>query len=287
MKNAILNALNIRKGEEAAILLLMLYSFIIGSVIAFFYTAATSLFVVSFDSSVLPYAYIGGGIMSYLVWLLYARTERAVSFPNLVLLGISVLLVSVVFFVVGVRYFNNKWLTFLMFVWIRVFGFISVVGFWGLATKLFDLRQGKRIFGLISSGEVISDMVGFFSIPLVLLFIETTDLLYITLFGLVVCLLLMVYMLKRFKEPLNETATKAEKKMNTSFKFIFKDKYLTLLILMAVLPMFGMCFADFSFLHQIKVEYKDAKLLASFLSIFFGATAVAEFVLKSFFSGHK
>ena len=285
MKNAILNALNIRKGEEAAILLLMLYSFIIGSVIAFFYTAATSLFVVSFDSSVLPYAYIGGGIMSYLVWLLYARTERAVSFPNLVLLGISVLLVSVVFFVVGVRYFNNKWLTFLMFVWIRVFGFISVVGFWGLATKLFDLRQGKRIFGLISSGEVISDMVGFFSIPLVLLFIETTDLLYISLFGLVVCLLLMVYMLKRFKEPLNETATKAEKKMNTSFKFIFKDKYLTLLILMAVLPMFGMCFADFSFLHQIKVEYKDAKLLASFLSIFFGATAVAEFVLKSFFSG--
>ena len=80
MKNAILNALNIRKGEETAITLLLLYSFFMGTVIAFFYTTATSLFVVSFDSSVLPYAYIGGGIMSYLVWLVYARIEQEVSF---------------------------------------------------------------------------------------------------------------------------------------------------------------------------------------------------------------
>ena len=80
MKNAILKALNIRKGEETAISLLLLYSFIMGSVIAFFYTSATSMFVVNFESSFLPYAYIGGGIMSYLVWLLYARIERFVSF---------------------------------------------------------------------------------------------------------------------------------------------------------------------------------------------------------------
>lgn len=285
MKNALLNAFNIRKGEETAITLLLLYSFFMGSVIAFFYTTATSLFVVSFDSSVLPWAYIGGGVMSYLVWLVYARIERAVSFSNLTLLGISLLLVSVGFFVVGIQYFNNKWLTFLMFVWIRVFVFISVVGFWGLATKMFDLRQGKRIFGLISSGEVISDMVGFFSIPLVLHYIDTSDLLYISLFGLVICMILMVYMLKRYKKQLSITEIPEEKKMNTSFGFVLKDKYLTLMILMAVLPMFGMCFADYSFLHQIKVEFNDPNLLASFLSIFFGVTAVAEFILKSFFSG--
>ena len=285
MKNAILNALNIRKGEETAVTLLLLYSFIMGTVIAFFYTAATSMFVVNFESSVLPYAYIGGGIMSYLIWLVYARIERIVSFKSLTLLGITLLLVAVGFFVVGIRYFNNKWLTFMMFVWIRVFIFISVVGFWGLATKMFDLRQGKRIFGLISSGEVISDIVGFFSIPLVLHFIDTSDLLYISLAGLVICLLLMVYLFRRFQKPISLKETGEVKKMNTSFKFLFKDKYLTILILMALMPMFGMCFADFSFLHQIKVEYKSQDVLASFLSIFFGATAVAEFILKSFFSG--
>ena len=285
MKNAILNALNIRKGEETAITLLLLYSFIMGSVIAFFYTAATSMFVVNFESSVLPYAYIGGGIMSYLVWLVYARIERKVNFQTLTILGIILLLIAVVFFVVGIRFFNNKWLTFMMFVWIRVFIFISVVGFWGLATKMFDLRQGKRIFGLISSGEVISDIVGFFSIPLVLHFIKTSDLLYISLIGLVICLLLMVYMFRRFHQPLSLMDTRVEKKMNTSFKVLFKDKYLTILIIMALLPMFGMCFADYSFLHQIKVEFKNQDMLSSFLSIFFGATAVAEFILKSFFSG--
>ena len=159
MKKAILNALNIRKGEETAIVLLLLYSFFMGSVIAFFYTAATSMFVMNFESSVLPYAYIGGGIMSYLVWLVYARIEARVNFQRLTFLGILLLLFAVGFFITGIHFFNSKWLPFLMFVWIRVFIFISVVGFWGLATKIFDLRQGKRIFGLISSGEVISDIV--------------------------------------------------------------------------------------------------------------------------------
>jgi len=286
MKNAILKALNIRKGEETAISLLLLYSFIMGSVIAFFYTSATSMFVVNFESAVLPYAYIGGGIMSYLVWLLYARIERFVSFRILTLLGISLLLIAVGFFVLGIRFFNNKWLTFMMFVWIRVFIFISVVGFWGLATKIFDLRQGKRIFGLISSGEVISDIVGFFSIPLVLHFIKTSDLLYISLFGLVICLILMLYIFRHFQKPLSSfKETSPEKNMNTSITFVFKDKYFTILILMALMPMFGMCFADYSFLHQIKIEYNNQDVLSSFLSIFFGATAVAEFVLKSFFSG--
>ncbi len=285
MKNAILNALNVRKGEETATGLLLLYSFVMGTVIAFFYTSATSMFVVNFESSMLPYAYICGGILSYIAWLVYARIERGVSFQKLTIMGIFLLLMAVIAFVTGIHYFNSKWLTFLMFAWIRVFIFISVVGFWGLATKLFDLRQGKRIFGLISSGEVISDIVGFFSIPFVLHFINTADLLYISLFGLGICLILMVYIFGKLQKPLSIPEPLQVPEKNTSFKIDFKDKYLVVLIIMALLPMFGMCFADFSFLHQIKQEYKNQEVLASFLSIFFGATAVAEFVLKSFFSG--
>ena len=285
MKNAFRNALNIRKGEETAIILLLLYSFVMGAVIAFFYTSATSMFVVNFESSMLPYAYICGGILSYLAWIVYARTERRVNFQALSLLGIVILLIAVVTFVAGIHYFNGKWLIFLMFAWIRVFIFISVIGFWGLATKIFDLRQGKRIFGLISSGEVISDIIGFLLIPFALHFIKTSDLLYISLLGLGICLFLMIYIFRRFKTTLNVKESIEGHKQKTSFKRVFKDKYIKILILMAILPMFGMCFADFSFLHQIKLEYNNQEVLASFLSIFLAATAVAEFVLKSFLSG--
>ena len=285
MKNAFRNALNIRKGEETAIILLLLYSFVMGAVIAFFYTSATSMFVVNFESSMLPYAYICGGILSYLAWIVYARTERTVNFQALSILGVFLLLMAVVTFVAGIHYFNSKWLIFLMFAWIRVFVFISVVGFWGLATKIFDLRQGKRIFGLISSGEVISDIIGFLLIPFALHFIKTSDLLYISLLGLGICLVLMLYIFRRFRTTLNIKESVEGHKEITSFKMVFKEKYIKILILMAILPMFGMCFADFSFLHQIKLEYTNQEVLASFLSIFLAATAVAEFVLKSFLSG--
>ena len=284
MKNAILKVLNIKEGEEKPIYFLLTYSFFMGAAIAFFFTSTTSMFVINFDSGFLPYAYIGGGIMSYLIWFLYSKVAKRVNFRTLLFIGISILLISVAFFTIGVNFFNHKWLTFLMFVWIRVLVFISVVGFWSLATKMFDIRQGKRLFGLISSGEVISDMIGFFSIPLLLNYISTPQLLFLSFFFLVVCFGLMIIMVKRFKTTLHLDSI-PETNKTSNFSQIKKNKYYSLLIGMAVLPMFGMCFVDYSFLSQTRIEFDNQVVLASFLSLFFGVTAVIEFIVKSFLSG--
>ena len=38
--------------------------------------------------------------------------------------------------------------------------------FWALAGLLLDVRQGKRLFGVIAIGDIVAGMVGGFSVPL-------------------------------------------------------------------------------------------------------------------------
>ncbi len=289
-KKDILKALNIKDGEGLTIILLMLYSFFMGATVAFFYTASTSIMLTNFDKEILPYTYIGGGLAAYLFWGLYSMMEKKLKFSNLLVFANAFLVISVTILVWGVINTDNKWFSFIMYVWIRIFSFVTFVGFWGIASRIFDIRQGKRLFGLISTGEVISDIIGFFSIPLLLNFIRTEDLLYISIFGLFVCIIMVYIINKKFRKELSlkvrstepesevEDGEEPAKEANTGNYYIY-------LGLMAFLPMISIAFADYLFMVQTQVQYTDKEVLSEFLGIFFGMTAVAEFLVKTFLSG--
>lgn len=287
---AISNTLNIKKGEGVTILLLMIYSFFMGATVAFFYTASTSIMLTNFDIKVLPYTYIGGGLAAYLFWFIYSTIEKRLKFSSLLIFANTFLIISVTVLVFGVIYTDNKWFSFVMYVWIRIFAFVTFVGFWGIASRVFDIRQGKRLFGLIGTGEVISDIIGFFSIPLLLNFVRTEDLLYISIFGLLLCILVLLIIIKKFKSELSIKVFK-EKKPDPAGNVEIDDSdaipknYYIFLGLMAFLPMISIAFADYLFMIQTKVQYTDKDVLSEFLAIFFGLTAVAEFIVKTFLSG--
>jgi AAA family ATP:ADP antiporter len=259
-----------------------------GFAIAFFYTAAATLLLADFEVKALPWVYIFSGIVGYIIWYLSSRLEKRYSFSGLMKIYLGFLTISVLLFAIAISIFHSPWISFLMYIWIRVFVFIVAVVFWGMAARLFNLRQGKRLFGLISSGEVLSNIIGFFSIPLLMKFIITPNLVTIAFVSLVFCFIFLVLILNRFKEQfrqggkarvIQETTEKKSKPKLT------QNKYFKLLFIMALLPMFSMYFVDYFFLAQTKAEFLDKQVLASFLGLFLGFSAAAEFVVKTFFSG--
>src|SRR5205085_6243572 len=42
------------------------------------------------------------------------------------------------------------------------------LGYWGLAGRLFDLRQAKRLFGMVGAGEELSTIIALFSTGLLI-----------------------------------------------------------------------------------------------------------------------
>jgi len=278
--------LNIKAGEGPPIAFLMGFSFFMGAAIAFFYTAATTLLLAGFETTILPWVYILSGIVGYIVWFLSSRLEKKFSFTTLMKIYTAFLTITVLIFAIAVSLFNTPWIAFMMFIWIRVFLFILAVVFWGVSARLFNLRQGKRLFGLISSGEVISNIIGFLSIPILMNFIVTSSLVVIAFVSLVFCLLFLVLLLRRFKANFQTTVTRSEDQQKESKKNnIYKDKYFQLLFVMAVLPMFSIYYVDYIFLDQTKTEFLDKQMLASFLGLFLGFVAIAEFIVKTFLSG--
>ncbi len=280
----ILASLNIKKEEGQPILLLVGYSFFMGLSIAFFFTATISDFLTHFDIEVLPYTYILSGVLGYGLWWFWSKLEKRVGFPIRLRLGISFLFITVAVLCTILLFTNNPWVSFAMLVWVRVFIFVNMVNFWGMAGKLFNLSQGKRLFGIISTGSVISDIVGFFSIPLILLLgFNNTGLVFLSLAALLICLLITVVISGKFKDKLKESFSSRRQMLDKDHNQpFFKSRYHLFLFSLAILPMFGFYFVDYLFLDQIQLQYQNSPTaLAGFMGIFFGVVAVFELVIKT------
>ena len=53
----------------------------------------------------------------------------------------------------------SKWLALLLPIWTQTLINLAVLAFWTLASDIFDVRQGKRLFGLLNAGSWLSYVV--------------------------------------------------------------------------------------------------------------------------------
>lgn len=285
---SIFKILNLKKGEGSLILLPIIYSFFTGTALAFFVTSATSLFLSSFERDMLPLAFIAAGILVWLSGLLYSYFQKKIKYTKVLTGGLLLLLVSVLLFFGFYIITSSIIAIFFLYAWIRVFAYIHAITFWGLAGRIFYLRQGKRVFGLITGGEVFASILSFFSVPFLLKIIDTQDLLFISGGALIISFFVLIFIVKKFKEKLDVKKTKEiiKKRQEQKGKSIFfKNRYYKLFFVIAFLPIFSQFFVDFIFQSQAKIEFPVRETLTSFVGVFFGVSAIVEFVLKTFVSG--
>jgi ATP/ADP translocase len=166
--NALTRALKIEPGEGWPLSLLMAHSFFMGIAIVTFFAASSALFLTEFGSETLPYVYIASAIISTLTGMVYTWFEKWVSIRKLLIGTLFFLLLSVSAFRLGLQYTDAHWPAFGMMAWFTVLNALLSVEFWGLAGRLLDVRQAKRLFGLAGSGEMISSVIGGLLTPLFL-----------------------------------------------------------------------------------------------------------------------
>lgn len=292
MKPLFYKILNVNSEEGKHVFLLFTFSFCFGIAYAFLYTSATSLLLSNFNTSILPYAYMGGGLLSYLLWFVYHRFEKKFVFSRLSIYSSLFLLVSLSFLSLGYYFTEYKTFSFLLFVWIYIFIFITMVGFWGIASRIFDLRQGKRLFGLVGSGEILSKTLSFFAIPFILNWLETKQLLFFIVIGYAISITVLLVIMKRYRNLLSVAIASTpkyknskEKKNKRSLSSFLQNKYFAYILILALFPLFAAYYVDFIFLGLTKANFSSEDLVSSFLSLFFGIMAVSEFILKTFISG--
>jgi ATP/ADP translocase len=278
---------NIEKGERKDILLLLCFSFLSGISFVFYSTATVSVFISTFKADMLPYAFIASGVVGYLLWYLFARIQKYLAFGNLLTSGYLFLLFSIVFLFYMAEGSDNKWWYFSMFVWMRFFTFLNAVMFGGLFARIFNMQQGKRLFALISAGDVVSQMLGYFSIPLLLKTAGVSTLLWISMGGILFQLILILFFKNYYKDKFNPHTSKSAdtKVVQEPSKNHHARTYYLLMFLVSLLPMLGFYYVDYMFLNELKLEYTSGQAVAGFLGLFLGGVAVVELIARLFISG--
>ncbi|WP_338875563.1 HEAT repeat domain-containing protein [Spirosoma sp. SC4-14] len=276
---------NMQQGEGKTVLLFVAYSLFMGVAVAVFYTCTTSLFLTNFNRTQLPLAFIAGGLLVYGLGLLVRQLHHRLTFVRMNGYLLTFLLVSVSCLLLVPDREHNKWLYFVLFLWNRVFVFVNGLTFWATAARIFNFQQAKRLFSFISMGDVISSVLSYFSVPILLSFIPTEQLLLISLFSLLICAGLMIVINKRFHEQLNiarkpQPASDYQQPQETLEKN--SQLYYQLLYFLAFMSVFALAYVEFMFTVEVKEVFPNKEILASFLGIFFGICSIIEAVIRAF-----
>ncbi len=173
-----LRTLNVDQGEWWIVKKLMILQFLQGAGIAFFFTAAFTTFLVELDITALPWAMICSAFLLWISGFLYNKAEHHISFNALLIINTILMAASMLAFRITAYFPHGNWLIYLMVAWFNGLYLLNNLQFWGIASQVFDLRQSKRLFGLISSGDIPAKFIGYTMALLLIPFTGALNLLY-------------------------------------------------------------------------------------------------------------
>lgn len=286
----ILQLLNVEPGEERLVALLLLHSLFIGTTVIFFETVAYSTFLTRYKgaSSILPIAYISASVITVLVGLIYTRLERRLSFRRLLSLNLFVVLAALVSFRVLFEVTANPFPALIAVIGFDVLWVLQSLEFWGLAGRVFNVRQGKRLFGLIGSGEMLAMVAGGTLMPLLLRFLPALNLYFLAWAGVICSLLMMRYISGRYVQ---DATTRPEENLHEarpddrSLRKLMRERYVILIFVLAAVTIFTLYFTDNAFYDVSEQQYPNADDLASFMGFFLALSGLAQLFVRAIFSG--
>ncbi len=153
-------AMGIRPDEAKTVGLFFVHNFLLGIGTILIYVAANAILLENNPETSLPVAYILSAIGMIGVGRVYAHFEHHLLLSKLavrVLLAVVVLTVIVgVLIAVG----HSVTAAVAIMVGYRTIYLLANLEFWGVSAVVFDTRQSKRLFGVISSGDMPAKAIG-------------------------------------------------------------------------------------------------------------------------------
>lgn len=266
---------------------MILLSLALGIFISYFFVFVNALFISEIGTSKLPLAYILSGLAGTFVTSLFNQAERKMGFGKAA--TAFCLFFGLVMF--GIWYFfikeiQLKILIFFAYSWFWVSINFTALVFWKLPSNLFDLNENKKYNGVISSGEVISAIIAYLSVPVLLSFESFTrdKLILISWVGITLFSIITLILSRFIQKPTNAAVKKGQNKSSKESKELIKEPYFRLIFLSVFLAVIIQLLIDYSLMEVSANQYSDSKELAKYFAFLFGGMRLLELILKTFVS---
>jgi HEAT repeat protein len=277
---AVSSFLDIRPGDGLPLVFLLGHSFLKGVGRVFFEAPANTLFLNKFSTARLPLVYIAAAVVSTIIGLCYAKLEekstaRVLLTSTLIFLAATTGLLYLALLLTG-----NPRLAMVAMIWKDVNWTLMSVEFWALAGLLLDVRQGKRLLGLITGGEIVGGIISGFSVPLVVKIGGTLSLLLISFAAVSANVVFLIYTFRVFRDRGTNPGEgeSGEPEERRSLLSMFTDRYLSMFFAVSVFSYFGGYFIEYVFYGQVESAFPGEARLASFFGLFYGLLGLGQLI---------
>ncbi len=291
MKSRLLQLLNIRTNEAWLVSNLFWLQFFQGAGVAIFNTVAFALFLENFDVKELPKVYVVSALLLWVTGFVYSKVEHALPMKKLVPGVIVFVALSILTLRLQYTYLFSPLFLFLMFSWYYVIYLLSNLEFWGVAALLFDIRQSKRLFGMIGAGDIPAKLIGYSAVPVLVKFFSSENLLILSSASILVSLVFYYRLKKAGKMELHvehEHHVKEEAANNdvrSLIKGFFGNRMIAMVAALSFIVVTVVTIVSFSFYAEIKHEAHSDEQLAAFIATFYAGGRIFAIFVRLILTG--
>ncbi|MEZ4669205.1 MAG: Npt1/Npt2 family nucleotide transporter [Anaerolineae bacterium] len=262
------NFFHVQPGERQMVSLIFILYWLLGAAFTFTQTAGYALFIDTFGPEGVPYTYLGIAVGVTLLSFTYLRVGDRVPLSRLLIINLSGLLVISMVLRLGLAMTQARWLIFILPIWDFAQLNLGKIIIWSLVGSLFDVRQSKRLFGLVSSGRWLAVFIVGLIIPVVVNLFGTSNLLVLSVVCLGLGMVILLRLVRLYPRALHHTSDEQETLPNLhAGNKLLKNPFIVILFVDAFIWMLAYFLGDNIYYIETARQYPDANQLASFLGL--------------------
>jgi HEAT repeat protein len=299
--------INLREGEGNRTFLMFAFYASTSSGLVWLEACSVDLFLGEFGAANLPFIYIVSSAIKIGLGLLYSWMQRFLPLRWVIVIIALLIAAPLPLFwaglgrntaateIVGITLLQATIL--LMQLWLEASHALNELNASITANQLFNIREVKRTYPLISSGILVADVVSGFSLPLVLNLFpkgEGVPMVILCCFGLMVIgALILLFLCQTHQQSFPEVRRRRdrEERQEAGMPRIRGElrRYTTVLQIFFALGQVFLLLVEFQFLSQLGQHAQiavdgNSGDVASFLGVFNGALGICELAMQWLFS---
>ncbi|HYW18185.1 MAG TPA: MFS transporter [Nodularia sp. (in: cyanobacteria)] len=252
--------------------------------------STVALFLDEYGAGPLPWMYIASAVMSIALVVVYSWLQKI--FPlRWVIVAIAPCMVLPLIFIVSLRggihiSFLTVALAFLLRLWVDALYVINDLNTSIVANQLFNIREIKRTYPLVSSGMLVADVISGFSLPWMLQYIKLEQVIMIACTVIILGTSILFYLSHKYRAAFPDAPQRVipheQANRHRRLEAPLKRYTLQLFAFVGLLQIIGLL-VDFQYLRELNVTL-NSRELASFLGLFGGIVGLCELVTQWFIS---
>jgi HEAT repeat protein len=284
----LLELINLRPGEEERTLLMFAFYTATSMGILWLEVSSAALLLGEYGAAILPWIYIFSAGVGLGLSVIYSWLQRLLPLRWVIVIIALLMALPILLFRWGL---TIPWLVgatvFAMRLWIEAIYSLNDLNLSVTANQLFHIREIKRAFPIISSGNLVADVISGFSVYLLLSLVGLQNVLLLAFLIMIIGAGILLYLSRTYEHAFPDSPKRqAEDVENHQSQQRLQGpirQYVVLLFSFFVLAQMLLFSIEFQFLSQLESNL-EIEEIAAFLGIFSGLLGLIELLTQWFTS---